>query len=376
MRSSKLLVYVLLSLLTIAVGVVTNIATSQIPTRIQPYLWLSWPILGVLALVFIALSVREALERDTPSPRVSKSVVDDQLGQQVHEVGRGEGSDEKQEIHFCTTNDGVRLAYATVGEGPPLVKTANWLSHLDFEWRIPFVRHWLGKVSEGHLLVRYDERGCGLSDRSVEDFSFEAWVRDLDSIVNELSLNRFSLLGISQGGAVAVAYAVQYPEKVRHLVLYGSFARGILKHDLTQSRIKQQEAFYALIERWWGRDNPAFRQIFTSLVIPEATKEQMALFNELARVSTSPENAVKFMREFGNIDIRELATKVEVPTLVLHCRDDKQVPFKEGRELATLIPVARFVPLEGKNHILVESDPAWQQSIDEIRRFMGMDALE
>jgi len=228
----------------------------------------------------------------------------------------------EQQIRFCTTSDGVRIAYATAGEGPPLVKAANWLSHLEFDWRSPVWRHWLEELSRDHLLVRYDERGCGLSDWTVDDFSFEAWVRDLETVVDTLKLDRFALLGISQGGPVAITYAVRHPEKVSHLVLYGTYARGWAKRRLSQEAMEEVEALLTLTKQGWARDNPAYRQIFTTSFIPGADPEQVRWFNDLQRISTSPENAVKFLTEFGNIDVVDLLPRVAVPALVLHARED------------------------------------------------------
>lgn len=277
----------------------------------------------------------------------------------------------EQEIHFCTTPDGVRLAYATVGEGPPLVKAANWLNHLEFDWRSPVWRHLLEEFARDHLLVRYDERGNGLSDWAAEDLSFESFVRDLESVVDAVGLSRFSLLGISQGGAVAIAYAVRHPERVSHLILYGAYALGWAKRGAPPEEIEQRQAQLTLIKLGWGQDNPAFRQLWTTLYMPDATPEQMRWFNDLQRVTTSPENATRLFRELGNIDVLNLLPQVKVPTLVLHCRSEVVVPFEEGRRLAALIPGARFVPLEGRNHLLLESEPAWAKLIEEVRRFLG-----
>ena len=279
---------------------------------------------------------------------------------------------QEQQIRFCTVPDGVQIAYATVGAGPVLVKAANWLSHLEFDWNSPVWRHWLTGLSAHHTLVRYDERGCGLSDWEVDDFSLEAWVRDLETVVDMLGLERFPLLGISQGGPVAIAYAVRHPEKVSHLILYGSYACGLLrKRSPTAAQLEELETLLQLIKVGWGQDNPAFRQVFTTFFMPEATAEQMHWFNDLQRMSTSPGNAVKFRTAFSQLDVRDLATRVTTPTLVLHARDDAAEPFEEGRRLAALIPGARFIPLEGKNHLLLESEPAWQRFLVEVDRFLG-----
>jgi class 3 adenylate cyclase/pimeloyl-ACP methyl ester carboxylesterase len=276
-------------------------------------------------------------------------------------------------IQFCTTSDGVRIAYSTVGEGPPLVKVANWLSHLEFGWVSPVWRHWGRELSKYNLFVCYDGRGTGLSDWKVESISSETWVHDLETVVDSVGLNRFILLGISQGGATAIAYTVDHPEKVSHLILYGAFARGWAKIGLPQNRMEELQTLAKLTEIGWGRDNPAYRQIFTSMFVPEATTEQTHSFNDLQRMSTSPQLAAKFWIEFGNIDVLDLLPRVTVPTLVLHSRHDAIISFEAGRQIAASIPGARFVPLESKNHILMGNEAAWPQFVAEIRRFVGVE---
>jgi pimeloyl-ACP methyl ester carboxylesterase len=196
----------------------------------------------------------------------------------------------EQQIRFCTTDDGVRLAYAQTGKGPPLVKVSNWLSHLERDWGSPVWRHWLAELSRDHTFIRYDERGCGLSDWDVPELSFEAWVRDLETVVNAVGVERFPLLGISQGAAIAIAYTVRHPERVSHLVLYGGYARGVLKRILTHQQREEAQTMVKLAELGWGKENPAFRQFFTTQFIPDGTAAQHQWFNELERVSTSPQN--------------------------------------------------------------------------------------
>jgi class 3 adenylate cyclase len=282
----------------------------------------------------------------------------------------------EQQIRFCTTSDAVRIAYATVGEGPPLVKAANWLNHLEFDWRSPVWLHWLKELSRHHLLVRYDERGCGLSDWQVKDFSFQAWVHDLETVVDAVGLDRFALLGISQGGAVAIAYAVLHPERVERLIVYGGYARGWAKRRLSPEMREEYQAVLTLMRQGWARDDPAYRQIFTSGFIPGATAEQMRWFNDLERISASPDNAVRFMTEFGNIDVDDLLPLIRVPTLVVHARGDLRCPFNEGRRMAACIPGARFVPLEGENHLLLPDEPAWPVFLREVRGFLGVEHVE
>jgi pimeloyl-ACP methyl ester carboxylesterase/DNA-binding CsgD family transcriptional regulator len=278
----------------------------------------------------------------------------------------------KQAIRFCHASDGVRIAYATVGDGPPLVKAANYLTHLKYDWEGPVWRHWLEGLAQYHTLVRYDERGCGLSDWDVTEFSMQAWVRDLEAVVDALGLERFPLLGISQGASVSVAYAVTHPERVSHLILFGGYARGRFQRDLTNEEALQAETMINVIRVGWGKDNPAFRQLFTTMLMPEGSEEQQEWLNELARVSVTPENAAAMERAFYQIDVSDLAPQVTAPTLVLHSRGDGGIPFEEGRLLAALIPKARFVPLDSNNHILVEDEPAWSRLLDEVHEFLGV----
>jgi pimeloyl-ACP methyl ester carboxylesterase/DNA-binding CsgD family transcriptional regulator len=275
-----------------------------------------------------------------------------------------------QQIRFCTSSDGVRLAYAVTGKGPPIVRAAHWLTHIEFDWTSPVWRHWLDEFSRGRTLVRYDERGCGLSDWDVADLSLEGFVRDLEVVVDAADLDRFALIGTSQGGPISVAYAVRHPERVSHLVLYGTFARGKKVRAKTPEEFDEELMTIELAVRGWGRENPAYRQMFATLFFPEGSQEQHRWFTDLQRLSTSPENAGRFMRTFSEIDVRALAPKVSCPTLVLHARDEARIAFDEGRLLATLIPGARFVPLDSRNHIILESEPAWGKLVAELRGFL------
>jgi pimeloyl-ACP methyl ester carboxylesterase/DNA-binding winged helix-turn-helix (wHTH) protein len=278
-------------------------------------------------------------------------------------------ADLHHEIHFCTASDGVRIAYALAGQGPPLVKAANWLNHLEYDWQSPIWSHLLHALAGEHRLIRYDARANGLSDWEVDDVSFDAFVRDLECVVEAAGLDRFALLGISQGCAVSIAYAVHYPERVTRLILYGGFARGRRKRG-SQQEIDGSDAIVTLMRQGWGQENPAFRQLFTSLFIPGGTPDQMQWFNDLQRITASPENAVRLRRAVDEIDVAELLPRVRAPTLVLHCRNDAMQPFEEGRRLAAGIPGARFVPLEGRNHLVLESDPAWGRLLHELRSFL------
>jgi pimeloyl-ACP methyl ester carboxylesterase/DNA-binding winged helix-turn-helix (wHTH) protein len=277
----------------------------------------------------------------------------------------------RQEIRYCTSTDGARIAYATSGSGPPLVKVANWLSHLEFDWESPVWRHWMRELSRDNTLIRYDERGCGLSDWNRTEFTLDAWVRDLEAVVDALGLDKFPLLGISQGGPVAIAYASRHPERVTRLVLYGTYARGRKARALSRDAIDEHEALVTLSRFRWGRDDPSFRQLFVAGFIPGASAEQQRWFNDLCRMSTSPENASRFLSAFGDLDVSELLPGVTVPTLVLHALSDQRVPPAEGQWLAASVPGARFVPLLGNNHILLEDEPAWSRFLSEVRDFLA-----
>jgi pimeloyl-ACP methyl ester carboxylesterase/DNA-binding CsgD family transcriptional regulator len=260
---------------------------------------------------------------------------------------------------------------AALGHGPPLLRTAHWLSHAEHDARSPVWTHWLDELSRDHTFIRYDQRGCGLSDWSPPSVSFEACVDDLEAVVESQGLKEFPLFGMSQGGAVAVAYAARHPERVSRLVLFGAYARGALRRDVTEQQREEAETLVKLIRLGWGRDNPAFRQVFTSQFIPDGTRDQHQWFNDLERTTTSPENAATIVEMLYQIDVTAEAQRVRVPTLVLHARNDARIPFEEGRQLAMLIPSARFVPLESRNHILLANEPAWPQFLHEFRAFVG-----
>lgn len=279
----------------------------------------------------------------------------------------------KQDIRFCRAADGVRLAYATVGSGPPLMKPANWLSHLEFDLISPVWRHWIAGLSRDHTLIRYDKRANGLSDWDVTDLSFDALVSDLEAVVDAAGLDRFPMFCLSQGCAIAIAYALRNPGRVTRMVLYGGYARGYARRG-NEILEAQRAALGTLMQHGWGQDNPVFRQIFTSMFIPEGTVEHQRWFNDMQRKAASPNNAYRIHNLVGEIDIRHMLPQIDVPTLVLHCRDDQVVPFEEGRILASEIPGARFVPLESRNHVLLESEPAWERMLEETRAFLEASA--
>ncbi|VWX61918.1 LuxR family transcriptional regulator [Burkholderiales bacterium 8X] len=286
------------------------------------------------------------------------------------------GMPARQELRFCTSGDGTRIAVAAIGSGPPLVRAAHWLSHVEHDLESPVWKPWLAELSRHRTYIRYDQRGCGLSDQVISDFSLDAWVSDLEAVVDSLGLRRFPLIGMSQGGAVAVAYAVKHPERVSHLILAGAYARGALQREITADDRLEAETLVNLIRLGWGRDNPAFRQVFTNQFIPGGTQAQHQWWNELERLTATPENAARTLAAFHRVDVAQDATRVGVPTLVLHARGDASVPFDEGRRLAALIPGARFVPLDSDNHVLLDSEPAWGEFMQAVGAFLGNDAGE
>ncbi len=274
-------------------------------------------------------------------------------------------------IHFAISFDGTRIAFAIAGNGPPLVKVANYMSHLEYDWNSPVWEHWLEELSRDHTLICSDERGTGLSDWDVEDLSFEAWVRDLEAVVDAVGVRQFPLFAMSQAGPVAVAYAARHPERVTHLILHGAYARGWLNRDLTEEQIEEEKLMISLMRVGWGRENPAFRQVFATQLIHDATTEQLRALEQQMRISVSPENAVRLESEMHRVDVRHLAPQVRAPTLILHPRQDEGVPFEEGRLLASLIPNAQFVALESRNHLLNKHEPAWQKFVAAFRAFLS-----
>lgn len=285
---------------------------------------------------------------------------------------KGDGlavSDEVQEIRYCRAPDGVRLAYAISGQGSPLVKTANWLNHLEYEWESPISRHFLHGLSRNRRLIRYDARGNGLSDWDVAEVSLDAWVSDLEAVVDAVDVKRFPLLGYSQGCAISIAYAARHPERVSHLILYGGYALGASKRS-PETREKQK-ALAILMRLEWGANSPSIRQLFAAALMPDATKEQTDAFNELQRRTTSGECAARYLETAGEFDVIGLLSQVRAPTLVMHTRGDIRNPMEGGRQMAAGIPGAKFVVLQGNNHILLEQDEATPRFFEELNLFLG-----
>lgn len=279
-----------------------------------------------------------------------------------------------QRIGFCDASDGTKIAYATLGSGAPLLKAANWLTHLEFDWTSPIWGKCFSEIARGRTLIRYDERGCGLSDWGVKNLSFDAFVEDLEAVADKLELERFPLLGISQGAAVSIEYAVRHPERVSGLILIGSYAAG-WRHLASHEEQARREAVRNLTEVGWGTDNPAYRHIFSKTFMPDAGIEDLAWFDDLQRLTTSPRNAARFQDAFGDIDVRDRLSKVRAPTIVLHSKGDQRIPLEQGREVASGIPDANFVPLESRNHVLVDYEPAWRTCMEAVRGFLAENGI-
>ena len=278
-----------------------------------------------------------------------------------------------QKVSFVTAEDGVRIAVAEAGSGPvTILKAGNWLSHISQDADSPIWRHWLQELSRGCRFVRYDLRGCGLSDREVKDISFAAWLSDLELVANRID-GPVTLLGLSQGCALSIAFAVRHPEKVERLILSGSYAQGMLARREGERASLKAETLANLVKLGWGNDVPAFNQVFTSLFVPDGTPEQHEWWHRLERESASPEVALRILEVLHKIDVSAEAAKLDVPALVFHAKNDARIPFEEGRKLASLIPGTQFVPLDSANHILLSHEPAWDVFLSAVREFLPGD---
>jgi pimeloyl-ACP methyl ester carboxylesterase/DNA-binding CsgD family transcriptional regulator len=275
----------------------------------------------------------------------------------------------RQHIQFCSSEDGTRIAYATMGSGPPLVRAASWLTHLEHDAVNPLTAPYWEEFSRHHTFIRYDLRGHGLSERNVKDLSFDNWLKDLEAVVDAAGLEQFSLVGMSAGGPLAIAYAARHPGRVKNLMLHGGFVKGLRIHYLRPNQVEQMDALNHMLEVGWGTKNPGFRQIFSSMMIPSGNADQWKWWNDLQRESSSGAVAAAALRTIQWIDVRTLAPEVQCPTLVTHSAGDTAVPFSEGRLTASLIPHAKLVAFEDKNHILIKGEPSWQQFVEEFRAF-------
>jgi pimeloyl-ACP methyl ester carboxylesterase/DNA-binding CsgD family transcriptional regulator len=276
----------------------------------------------------------------------------------------------RQQIRFATAADGVKIAFAESGQGRPLVRAGHWMTHLEWDWQTPVWGPWLESLSGRHHLLRYDSRGCGLSDRNVAAVTLDDLVSDLEAVVDAAGLDRFALFGASHGGAVSIAYAARHPERVTHMVLLDALARGRLVRNPSASERNMLAATVRLVLLGWGQDNAAFRQMFTTQFFPNATREQADAFNQLQRLSCTPEHAGRLMLGFAVLDASALLAKVRCPTLVLHCIGDARVPFDEGRLIASGIHNARFEPLDSMNHVPLSGEPAFEEALALIHDFL------
>ena len=281
-------------------------------------------------------------------------------------------SQTRQRIQFLRARDGAQLAWAEAGAGPTLVKASNWMTHLEYEWQNPVWRHWMHFFGSHFRFVRYDERGCGLSDREPVSISVDRWISDFEDVCSVAAgPDPFTILGMSQGALACIHYAVNHPERVSRMILYGAYARGYLRRGNARAA-REYRAIVEAIRVGWGKDNPAFRQLFTSRFIPEGTPEQIAWFNELCRKTVAPEMAADLLQLRGEVDVVGLLGKIRVPTLVLHAAEDNVISVAEGRLIASSIPGAQFVELESKNHILLGREPAWTRFQEAVLDFTGV----
>ena len=286
-------------------------------------------------------------------------------------------SQSRQNIRFCASADGTRLSYATCGSGPPLVWVQPWNHHLELDWDSPVWAPWLSLLTRHHTLVRYDWRGCGLSDRERVKFSFKEYAEDLDAVIAAASLDCFVLFGMSgSGGAVSMTYAVHHPERVTHLVLFGCNTHGPLGGSPTSEQVAEAQARLKVFELGWSNENPGYGQFFAAMHIPDATPEQYRSYNDLLRRTTSPANAISLLNTFNRLNVQDIVPRVPCPTLVLHSRGDAIISFDQGRKVAALIPKARFVPLESRNRLVLDTEPAWQQLVDALYEFLPVDSVE
>ncbi|MFP4538736.1 MAG: alpha/beta fold hydrolase [Dichotomicrobium sp.] len=276
----------------------------------------------------------------------------------------------RQRVRFCTAADGVHIAFAEAGEGPPLVRVANWFTHLELDWDSPVWRHWIDALSDRRTLIRYDPRGAGLSDRNINDVPMDRWIADLEAVIDAVGLTRFSLIGLSQGGAVAAAYAARHRERVSRLILHGSYAFGAYAPGVNNRLVREFQTMSQMIKVGWGKEGSAFREFFANLLVPGAGREAHRWVGEMERRSASAQNAHLLFDAFNRFDVRDEATGIAAPTLVFHSRKDRLVPFEAGRHFASLIPNARFVPLESINHILLPDEDAWTMFRGELNDFL------
>ena len=278
-----------------------------------------------------------------------------------------------QDIRFARSADGVGIAYAVHGSGPPLLIDACWLSHLQFDWQSPVWRHFLVELGRVATVIRYDERGHGLSDRGVTDHSLQARLADLEAVADDAGFERFALLAMAQGGPVAIEYAARHPERLTRLAFYNSYAGAQVA--ATPEEVELFAAFEAMIKVGWARPTSEFRRVFSSMMIPGGTEEQMRWLDDLQKMSVDAETAVLSRSQRQVIDSSARMAELDLPTLVLHSRGDQMIEFKECRALAAGIRGARLVALESNNHIVLADEPAWPVFLGELTTFLSPDRV-
>ncbi|HEX2198986.1 MAG TPA: alpha/beta fold hydrolase [Burkholderiales bacterium] len=281
-----------------------------------------------------------------------------------------------QQVRFCKSFDGAEIAYAVAGDGPPVMMLPSWLTHLDYQWRSVAWRPWLEALSKRYTLIRYDPRGCGLSDRDVRDLSFDCWVRDLDAVADAVGLDRFSIVGICQGGAVAIEFVGRHPDRVSHLVLHGAYARGKNRRTTIAQEPEKAKVMLEMMQLGWGQEDHSFMRAFATQFQPQGSMEHLRSWCELQRAATSAANAVHLTRVMFDVDVQASAAKVACPTLVIHPERDAAVPVEEGRLLARIIPGARFLQLDSPNHFLLADEPAWSTVLEALQDFLPAASME
>lgn len=275
-----------------------------------------------------------------------------------------------QDVRFCSSRDGTRIAYALTGSGAPLVMSVTWLTHLEHQWRSLAWRPWLEALSREHKLLRYDSRGCGLSDRDVGGMSFESWMSDFEAVIDAAQLERFALLGVCQGGPIAIEYAARHPDRVSHLVLYGTYARGRLKRTDIAKQVEKGKLLLDMLKLGWAQEHHAFLQMWASQFQPGGTLEHVRSWCEQQRLATTADTALRLFEVGYNVDVRAAARAVRCPTLVVHADRDRVTPVEEGRLVASLIPDCRYVEIESENHMLLPDEPAWPRFMQELTDFL------
>ncbi|MGD9920515.1 MAG: alpha/beta fold hydrolase [Pseudorhodoplanes sp.] len=275
-----------------------------------------------------------------------------------------------QHIRFCRSADGTRIAYASFGEGPPLLWVGHFARHLELDWHNPVWSAWLSWLGRRHSVFRYDLRGCGLSDRDVPDISLERLAEDFEAVVDAAGLGRFIFFGTAGNVAPAVRYAGRYPDRIERLVLWGCHTRGRLCRSRSPDEDREAEARLEAFQLGWTTRSSAFAGFFAAMHAPDAPPEYNRSLSELLRATTSPQVAVGIIRSYWRLDLRAALQLVQCPTLILHANGDPIVPFEEGRLAASLVPGARFVPIDSGNHILVDPEPGWRPFTSAVDEFL------